>query len=159
MPKRKKDQFSSGFLEKVIPPAIDAHLWGGEPLSRKATHVRLPQFLTDYVDALPNKGAWLRAAIHAAYLRDQSTKTYPLKTMNYKLITGPLAGEIVPEGYSLGRFSELDEDMKVRVREFGEEKYGPLDGEDDFPVSLDELTQEYCNSWQDEETDLPATLW
>lgn len=74
--------------------------------------------------------------------------------MTYKLLTGPYAGEIVPEGFKLGKFESLDEDMQNRVRDFGEQKYGQAD----FPVSLDELTQEYCNSWQDQETEEDVTL-
>ena len=72
----------------------------------------------------------------------------------YKLLTGPFAGEVVEEGQILpNRFSDLDDDMKIRVRQFGEDKYFPNgnDNESDFPVSLDQLLEEYENSWDSEE--------
>jgi len=78
--------------------------------------------------------------------------------MTYKLLTGPYAGEIVPEGFNLGKFDSLDEDMKSRVRDFGEQKYGLQGERASFPVNLDDLAQEYCNSWQDEETEEEVTL-
>ena len=82
---------------------------------------------------------------------------------NYKLITGPYAGEIVAEGEVLDvPFSKLDEDMQVRIREFGEEQYSSesdaYDVDRDFPVSLNDLKREYELSWQRKKTDEDVTM-
>lgn len=74
----------------------------------------------------------------------------------YKILTGPYAGEIVEEGrtFIAGMpFSQLDEDMQVRVREYAEDRYKLFDTESDFPVSLDQLVDDYETSWQSVEWD------
>jgi hypothetical protein len=78
---------------------------------------------------------------------------------NFKLLSGPFIGEVVEDGQIIPhRFSELDEDMQDRVRDFAEEKYPSLDPGSEYPESLDDLAEEYENSWDSEETDEPVTM-
>ena len=71
----------------------------------------------------------------------------------FKMLTGPFEGEVVEEGHNfishLG-FHNLDDDMKLRVRQFGEDKYfaGLPKNDTDLPVPLNDLVQEYENSWE-----------
>ena len=44
------------------------------------------------------------------------------------------------------KFSQLDSDTQILVREFGEGLYPDLDDQSDFPVSLDDLTSLYFAS-------------
>lgn len=70
----------------------------------------------------------------------------------YEMLTGPFIGSVVEEGHSFIShipFSELDDDMKIRVREFAEDKYGKfLDDDEDYPVPLDQIVEEYELSWE-----------
>lgn len=74
----------------------------------------------------------------------------------YELLTGPYAGEIVEEGqtFIVGTpFNQLDEDMQIRVREWAEQKYKLASDESDFPVSLNQLVDDYENSWDSVEVE------
>lgn len=81
---------------------------------------------------------------------------------NWKLMTGPFAGSIVADGAVLDvAFDQLDEDIKLRIREWGESTYFPAPltfDERVFPVSLEELKEDYENSWESEETEEPVDL-
>lgn len=71
--------------------------------------------------------------------------------MRYKILTGPFAGEIVEEGQTFitgTSFYELDEDMQIRIREWAEDKYKLSDPEENFPVSLNQLVDDYETSWE-----------
>ena len=90
---------------------------------------------------------------------------------NYKLLTGPFAGSIVEEGQILDvDFSIMDEDMQLRIREWAEEqlgrKYIEIDdganyarkGGSDTAISMNEIKDDYENSWDSEETEEDADL-
>lgn len=74
----------------------------------------------------------------------------------YEILTGPYAGDTVEEGETIIAgvpFDELDDDMQIRVCEWAEDKYQLADGESDFPVSLNQLVDDYEASWDSVEVE------
>lgn len=91
---------------------------------------------------------------------------------NYKLLSGAFAGSIVEENQQIldVSFADLDDDMQLRVREWAEEqlerKYIEIDGGANYarkgssnaPISINEIKEDYENSWDSEEADEDADL-
>lgn len=77
---------------------------------------------------------------------------------NYVFTSGAMIGLVVEENTKvLDRdFHDLDQDMQIRIREFGEKLYPDLADDEDFPISLNELRDRYEESWDSEETDEEA---
>lgn len=84
------------------------------------------------------------------------------------MLTGPFEGQVVEEGHQFldADFADLDDDMQFRIREWAEEqvelgKYNSVqDGEgfaypgvSDRPISINEIIEDYQNSWESVETD------
>jgi hypothetical protein len=76
------------------------------------------------------------------------------KTMNYVFTSGAMIGFVVEENTKVleADFSDLDEDMQVRIRGFGKQLFPDLDDDEDFPISLNDLRDRYEESWESEET-------
>lgn len=91
---------------------------------------------------------------------------------NYKLLTGVFEGSVVEEGTQILDidFSQLDDDMQLRIREWAEQQLGRKyieinDGSDfaykggsDSPVSMNQIKQDYEESWDSEETEEDVDL-
>lgn len=86
---------------------------------------------------------------------------------NYELISGAFAGSIVEENQQIldVNFGDLDDDLKLRIRKWAETKYVIIDGGSNYarkgftiPVSLNEIKEDYENSWDSEKTDKDADL-
>lgn len=77
---------------------------------------------------------------------------------NYVITTGPMMGLVVEENTKIlsEDFWDLDDDMQIRIRDFGERIFPDLDDQDDFPISLNELRDRYEESWGSEETEAEA---
>jgi hypothetical protein len=80
----------------------------------------------------------------------------------YELITGPFAEEIVEGETQLlsSDFTDLDEDMKCRIRDFAEDQIGKkyllINGGTDYaykggtgyPLNMNEIKEDYEASWE-----------
>lgn len=77
---------------------------------------------------------------------------------NYLITSGAMIGLVVEENTKVldKDFHDLDEDMQIRIREFGEKLFPDLDDQEDFPISLNDLRDRYEDSWDSEETELEA---
>lgn len=77
---------------------------------------------------------------------------------NYIFTSGAMIGLVVEENTKVltEDFSNLDEDMQIRIREFGEILFPDLDDQEDFPITLNDLRDRYEDSWNSEETELEA---
>lgn len=77
---------------------------------------------------------------------------------NYVMTTGPMIGLVVEENTKIlsEDFWDLDDDMQIRIRNFGEKIFPNLGDQDDFPISLNELRDRYEESWESEETKAEA---
>jgi hypothetical protein len=73
---------------------------------------------------------------------------------NFVFTTGAMIGLVVQENTKVLEqdFHDLDQDMQIRIREFGEKIFPDLDHEQDFPISLNDLRDRYEDSWESEET-------
>lgn len=73
---------------------------------------------------------------------------------NYKLLTGPFAGEISEEVQLLDiPFNDLDENLKKRIYQWAADQGIPS-----WAGDWDLIKQSYENSWKSQETDDPATI-
>ena len=70
---------------------------------------------------------------------------------NYKMITCPFAGEIVPEGKTLPDWETLDDDLRERALDWAEQEGLSPD------LSPSELLELWENYWQSEETEEAVT--
>ena len=91
---------------------------------------------------------------------------------NYKLLSGAFAGSIVEENQQIldVDFAELDDDMQLRIREWAEQQLGrkyiqiedgtnyARKGGSGFAISMNEIKEDYENSWDSEETDEDTDL-
>jgi hypothetical protein len=77
---------------------------------------------------------------------------------NYIFTSGVMIGLVVEGNTKVldQDFHDLDDDMQVRIREFGESLFPNLAEDQDFPISLNDLRDRYEESWDSEETDLEA---
>lgn len=76
--------------------------------------------------------------------------------VNWKLLTGPFAGEVCEEGKLIDvEFSQLDADLQQRVKDFAKQKYG---GVNNYPHNVHTLIQDYESSWESEETEEEVTV-
>jgi hypothetical protein len=77
---------------------------------------------------------------------------------NYIFTSGAMIGLVVEENTKVldQDFHDLDEDMQIRIREFGETLFPDLDDQEDFPISLNDLRDRYESSWESEETEEKA---
>lgn len=76
----------------------------------------------------------------------------------YLITSDVMIGLVVAENTKIldRDFHDLDDDMQVRIREFGETLFPDLADDQDFPISLNELRDRYEESWESEETDEEA---
>ena len=77
---------------------------------------------------------------------------------NYVFTSGTMIGLVVEENTKVldQDFHDLDQDMQIRIREFGEKLFPNLADDEDFPISLNDLRDRYEDSWNSEETDAEA---
>ena len=77
---------------------------------------------------------------------------------NYVFTSGAMIGLVVEENTKVLHedFHDLDEDMQLRIRDFGEKLFPALDDNEDFPISLNDLRDRYEDCWDSEETDEDA---
>ena len=96
---------------------------------------------------------------------------------NYELLSGPFIGSVVEEGPILDvDFDKLDGDLQARIRSWAEgevgRKYIIINDECDFaykvdsdsPVSMNQIKEDYEQSWESEETEkdvdlIPVSEW
>ena len=73
---------------------------------------------------------------------------------NYVFTSGAMIGLVVEENTKVldQDFHDLDQDMQIRIREFGEKLFPNLADDEDFPISLNDLRDRYEASWDSEET-------
>lgn len=86
------------------------------------------------------------------------------------MLTGLFEGQVVEEGHQFldADFADLDDDMQVRIREWTEDEVGRRyvsiqDGDafaypsgSDRPLSMNDIKEDYENSWESVETDEPV---
>ena len=88
--------------------------------------------------------------------------------MNFILISGPFAGSVVAETQILDiKYVDMDEDLRDRIRGWAEQNYVRHGG--DYTrggrvIPLDEICEDYENSWESEPTEsqvdlLPLSEW